>query len=232
MTVLSACQSAAIRLVGQRPSSIFAADDQFALEMQDLANEVSTDIAKSHDWQAFTALHTIIGDGVTTAFPLPDDYARMLIHADIIDTNNFAWGYSRITDINDWIWITERELQALPGSWILFGNQFQFVPAPADNAEAVFPYIVKNIVLSSGGTPKALFTQDTDTYRLSERLLTLGLVWRWREQKRLDYGADQANFEKAFNEEAGRDKGSRIFRTGPQRFPGDVSLAYPFPLGS
>ncbi len=63
-------------------------------------------------------------------------------------------------------------------------------------------------------------------------LLTLGLVWRWRENKKLDYGADEATFAKAFAEEAGRDKGSRIFKTGPTRWPANVSLAYPYPLGS
>lgn len=231
MTVLSACQSAGIRLIGQKPLSIFSATDQFALEMADLATEVARDIAKSNDWQALTKLHTITGDGTTTAFPLPTDYDRMLIHANVIDTNNFAWGYSRITDINDWIWVTERELQALPGSWILFDNQFQFVPAPASGATAMFPYISKNVVtIETTGEGSTTFTADADTFNLSERLLTLGLIWRWREQKRLDYGADQANFEKAFAELAGRDKGSRIFRTGPLRFP--ASLSYPYPLGS
>lgn len=232
MTVLSACQSAAIRIVGRKPDSVYSGADKFALEMADLANEVAADIAKTNDWQALIKVHTITGDGTTDAFPLPSDYARMLVKSDILDATNFAWGYTRILDINDWLWIKERGLQALPGSWILYGNQFQFVPPPPNGATAVFPYVDKRYAADTDGSPKDAFTADTDTFRLSERLLTLGLVWRWRQNKRLDSGEDEANFSKAFAEEAGRDKGSRIVRTGPARFPGDVTLAYPYPLGA
>lgn len=233
MTVLSAVQSAAIRVIGRKPSSIYSASDTFALEMADLANEVAADIAKSHDWQALIKVHTLTGDGATDAFSLPSDYARMLIRSDILDTENFAWGFTRVLDINDFLWIKQRELQALPGSWILYGNQFQFVPPPAAGAEAEFPYIDKNYAQAApAGTLKPAFTADTDVFRLSERLLTLGLVWKWRQNKRLDSGDDEANFAKAFAEESGRDKGARIYTTGPARFPASVTLAYPFPLGS
>ena len=233
MTVLSAIQSAAIRIIGRRPSTIYSDTSTFALEMADLANEVAADIAKSADWQALIKVHTITGDGTTDAFDLPDDYARMLIKSDILDTTNFAWGYTRILDLNEFLWVKQRELQALPGSWILYGNQFQFVPPPANAAEAEFPYIDKRYAQATGGGAyKEAFTVDTDVFRLSERLLTLGLVWRWRQNKRLDSGEDEANFAKAFAEEAGRDKGARIFATGPARFPANTSLAYPYPLGS
>lgn len=233
MTVLSALQSAAIRLIGRKPSAFFGATDVFALEMQDLANEVAADIAKSHDWQALIRVATLAGDGTTVAFPFPSDYGRMLIQSDIFDAANWAWGYTRVLDINEFLWIKERGIQALPGSWIMYGNEFQFVPAPQSGAEATFPYIDKNYALATDGTTlKPAFTLDTDFFRLSERLLTLGLVWKWRQNKRLDYGEDEANFAKAFAEDSGRDKGSRIFRTGPARFPANVSIAYPFPLGS
>lgn len=233
MTVLSAFQSAAVRLVGRKPDTLFSATDTFALEMQGLANEVAEDIAKSHDWQTLIKVNTITGDGTTVAFDLPSDYARMLIKSDILDTQSFAWGYTRVLDINEFLWIRGEGLLALPGSWILYGNQFQFQPAPASAATAEFPYIDKNYAQATGGGAyKAAFDADSDVFRLPERLLRLGLIWRWRQNKRLDYGEDEAAFVKAFNEETGRDKGSRIFRTGPTRFPANVSLSYPNPLGS
>lgn len=232
MTILSACQSAAIKLLGKKPDTIFSSAAKFELELQDLCNEVATDIAKSHDWQALIKVHTITGDGTTDAFALPDDYARMLIKSDILDKNDFAWGYRRVIDINEFITLRNDGIVALPGSWILYGNQFEFVPAPALGAEANFPYIDKRYAADSGGTPKAAFTTDDDVFRLPERLLTLGLVWRWRQNKRLDYGEDEANFAKAFAEESGRDRGSRIIRTGPARWPGNVSVSYPYSLGS
>lgn len=232
MSLLSACQSAALRLVGTKPSSIVSSSDLFEMELLDLAQEGARDIAKSHDWQALTKTATITGDGTTTDFDLPTDYDRMLIRSDMIDTTSFLWGYSRITDINDYIWETEQNVAALPGSWIIFGDQFHFVPAPQSAAVATYAYITTNVVRDEADIRKAAFTADSDGFVLSERLLTLWMVWRWREMKRLDYDDDKANFEKAFAELSGRDKGSRIIRTGPLRFPGSVSASYPWSLGS
>jgi len=228
MTVLQACASAAMRLVSQRPSTIFYSTDTFEMELQDLVNEVAADIAKSADWQALIRIATLTGDGVTTAFDLPSDYARMLIKSDFIDSNNFAWGYSRIHDINEFLAL---QSAALPGNWILYGNQLHFTPVPASGSSTQFPYIDENYATDTNGTPKAAFTVDNDIFRLNERLLTLGLVWRWRQNKKLSYGEDEAAFSKAFAELSGRDRGSRIFATGPSRFPGNVSMAYPWQLG-
>jgi len=232
MSVLSALQSAALRLNGTRPVTIFAATDTFEMELADLANEVAQDIAKSHDWQVLTKVATFTGDGTTTDFALPTDYDRMLIKSDLIDTASFAWGYTRINDVNEWLLLTQEGFTATPGSWILFGNLFQFVPAPVSASSTKFPYISKNIVTPSNGTVETRFIYDADEFKLSERLLTLGVIWRWREQKKLDVSSEQVAFEKAFNEIAGRDKGSRILFTGPSRFPGNVTTAYPGALGA
>ena len=154
----------------------------------------------------------------------------MPVHADLLDSNNFAWGYTRFTDINQFLYIRQSGLQALPGNWILFGGQFQFAPAPPNGAVTEFVYVDKNYATDTNGTPKPAFTVDNDLFRLNE-LLTLGLVFKWRQNKRLDYGQDEANFTKAMNEDMGRDKGSRIFATGPSRWAGNVSVAYPWTLG-
>ena len=66
---------------------------------------------------------------------------------------------------------------------------------------------------------------------LPERLLTLGLIWRWRAQKRQEYAEDLRNYEIALSEEIGRDKGSQIIAVGAARWPGRVGTSYPGPLG-
>ena len=234
MTLLSAAQSAAIRLIGKKPSTIFSATDTFALEMQDLANEVARDIAKSQDWQALIEVYLINGDGETKAFPLPADYDRMLIDSNLYDALNWAWGYKRIVNPSDWLQYEIYDWQLIvPGAWTILGDEFRFVPAPYAGAEAKFVYISRNIVKDANGSTKPAFTKDDDEFVLSERLLTLGLIWKWREMKRLDSTTDQANFEKAFNEISGRDKGARIITVGNywrDRF--STKLAYPWPLGS
>lgn len=232
MTILSACQSAAIRLSQGKPEAIFSSSKPFGVELADLSNEVATDISKSHDWQALTKVALIEGDGTTVAFPLPDDYDRMLLKSDILDSNNFAWGYKRLTDINEFLLYKVRGIGVFPGVWILYGNAFQFYPAPPDGAMCNYPYISKLRVQDSSEDLKVAFTADTDAFLLDERLMTLGLIWKWREMKGLDYSAAEANFTKAFNEISGTDKGSRILRDRRSPSLSGASLAYPWPLGS
>lgn len=231
MTLLSACQSAAIPLIGKKPSTIFSATDPFSLEMQEFANEGARDIASTHPWQALITTRTITADGVTENFPLPHDYDRMLLDSSIYDGQNWAWGYSRIQRADEWLkWKIRGSEIITPGAWALLDNQIKFLPAPVSGT-AEFLYISKNVVVDQNGAEKQAFTTDTDSFVLSERLLTLWIIWKWRELKRLDASTDQANFEKAFGELSARDGGAAIIRSGSRsRFPGAVP-AWPWELG-
>lgn len=215
--LLGAMQSAAIRLVGRKPATFFGATTTavFELEMSDLVNEVAIDICKYQDWQALTVIATLTGDGSSTTVNLPADYDRQLLNSDIQSTANWAWGYGHYTDINDFIFAQNSGWNLLPGGWIIYGGQMQFQPAPS--GESRYPYITRNYAVDASGVAKSSFTADTDLFVLPARLLTLGLVWRWRENKKLDASGDQEAFIKALDEYAGKDKGSSVIRFNGRR---------------
>lgn len=233
MTVLSAAQSALIRLVGRKPSTVFSSTEQTVVEVADLVTEVATDIMKSHDWQALTKFHTINGDGVTAAFDKPDDYDRMALAQGISDNQSWFWGYSQVPDLTLWTQIKNGFYLgvATPGWWMLLGNQFQFLPAPGADAVASFPYISSHFARSGTGVSKAEFGNDDDTFVLEDRLLTLGLIWRWRAQKRLEYSEDLQTYEIALSQAQARDGGSRVIRNNGSRLPSGTVLAWPWELG-
>lgn len=232
MTVLAAMQSAAVRLIGRKPTAFFGASSAnvFELEITDLLNEVAWDIIKSHDWQVLTKFATIHADGSQTVFDLPDDYERMLVKSDIMESEGWFWGYDHLTDINEFKYRAERGFNLLPGAWTMFGNQLHFAPAPTTDAQ--YPYISRCFARDSVTLQnKCDFDADTDEFLLPERLLTLGLVWRWRENKKLDWTGDQEAFVKALGEYAAKDGGSKVFRHGRRRsFPGTYP-AWPWALG-
>lgn len=233
MTVLSACQAAMVRLVGRKPQTVFSSTQQMEIEIADLATDVATDIAGSHDWRALTTIHTITGDGSTTNFALPPDYDRMVLAQRITDANNWLWGYTAAQSLEEWMLITSSGFTAVtPGWWIILDGQLQFSPAPPASDPARFAYVSKNFGLAAtGGTPISAFTADGDTFRIEDRLLTLGIIWRWKAQKGLEYAEDLANYEKAFSEKAARDSGSQAIRKGrPVNYAG-TRLAWPWPLG-
>jgi hypothetical protein len=233
MSVLSACQSAMVRLVGRKPQTVFSSTSQMELEIADLATDVAVDIMKSHDWRALTKFSTLTGDGSTTAFDLPSDFDRIVLAQRVTDTSNWLWGYASVQTLEDWMVITSSGFTAVtPGWWIILDGQMQFSPAPASSSPAKFAYISKNIGLSgSDGSPIAAFSDDSDSFVLEERLLTLGLIWRWKAQKGLEYAEDMTNYEKAFSENASRDKGPQAIRKGfPSTYLG-THAAWPWQLG-
>lgn len=231
--IKDAMQKAAVRLFGRKPQVFFGSSEQFELELADLVNEVAVEICKYHDWQALTKVHSIQGDGVTNEFSLPVDYDRQLLYTVLQDLDHWLWGYTHVSDINTFLSMEYLTFGTNPGLWTMYDNKLHFIPAPQDQNNATFPYISLNYAVSENGQRKKEFTDDSDEFiiRGGERLLTLGLIWKWRENKKVDYTGDQENFTLAIDQLAARDKGSNVYRQySASNFRG-VRTSYPFKLG-
>lgn len=232
MSFLTVAQSASIRLIGKKPSAFFSSQNTFEMEIIDLANEVVADMVKYADWRRLVTLHQMAGDGVTYGFDLPDDYDRMPMGADISRANWYTWGYVDAPSLNYWMDLVNGLASPNPGYWIMLDGQIQFRPAVSANTTAQFFYISNKAVLDVDGvTKKKWFTKDEDTYLLDERVLKLGIVYKWRAQKRLEYAEDFSNYEQALMQASGHDKGARI-TTGARRANMGAYTAYPWALGS
>lgn len=232
MTFLTAAQSAAIRLVGRKPSVFFSSTAKFELEICDLVNDVLADIVKYGDWRSLIQKQQMPGDGVTTAFDLPDGYDRMPKNADVTRANWYTWGYVDAPDLNFWNDLVNGLAAPSPGYWIILNGQMQFIPPVSSGDTAQFYYVSKNAVLDAdNAAPKSAFTKDGDTFLLDDSLLTLGLIWRWRAQKRLEYAEDLRNYEIRIQTLSGNDKGARVQQIGSRSANWDANWAYPRNLG-
>lgn len=220
MSVFDAIKKAVLRAEGTKIDEAYSSTDQVAVEMADLANEVASDIAKSHDWGALTKVHTINGDG-SEAYDLPDDYDRMAMLGDVDDPATWFWGYERFTSVTEWQRYKNGGFLIIAnGGYIILGNQIHFYPGPGNSA--TFPYISNEYARSESGTPKKEFTSDNDTFVLGERLLTLSLIWRWKAQKGLEYAEDMATADLAIAQAQGRDRGAYVLRA-PRKLRGQVA---------
>lgn len=229
MTVLAAIQAACKQPsmgIYPAPTAVFASANQQEAELGALANECAQIIAKSHDWRKLTTLKTQAGDGTTTAFSMPADYDRMPVKAAIYRTAAQI-PMSPVGDIDTWMDLQLRSWVGSVGWWIILGGELNVQPALGASDSAKFYYQSNAIVHPVSGANKATFTLDTDTFLLSERLLTLCLIWKWRSQKGLDYQQEIQDFGMAIAQEQARDKGSRIIHVGRARIPDGVSYAFP-----
>lgn len=217
MTLQTAVTSAVTRVIGTAPATVFGSTDQVMIEMRDLVQDVAVDIAKSAEWRGLTKIGTLTG---APSFPLPADYDRMLTGQGMQDQATWFWGYVAYMDVSEYLMAINGQVPTLdPGGWIILDGAFKFWPAP--NGTATYPYISKYIVRDTGGTAKEAFTADSDTFILPERLLTLGLMWRYKAQKGLEYAEDMATYEMALAQAQNNDKGARVLRPDRQwRLPG------------
>jgi hypothetical protein len=221
--ILSSLKSAILRVSGVAVQEVFTSTDQIAVEMADLVNEVADDIAKSHDWRGLTKVYEIVGDG-SEAYSLPSDYDRMVLASEVDDASNWFWGYEPFESVNDWMRFKSGTYSIIsPGGWIILGGEVNFYPAP--NGTAQFPYVSNEWAIDADSSRKHGFTADTDIFVLDERVLTLGLIWRWLDQKDMDYSEAMQTYELALSQAQARDKGARVLRTPSRRLPG-ARVAY------
>lgn len=231
MTVLTAIDQAS-RLMGKGVVTlVFASASPFATEMAALANEAAADMAKGYDWRRLTVLHTVTGDGSTNDFPLPDDYDRLPVKMDVMRGAD-GRTLQHVDDLDTWNYRRATNLTPNDGEWTILGGQLSIYPAIASGETVRFYYVSNEFAQETGGgDKKAAFTADTDVFLLSERLLTLALIWRWRAMKGYEYAEDMQSYEIALAQEIVRERGPRILTTGRRGLPPGASYAYPRQLG-
>lgn len=80
-------------------------------------------------------------------------------------------------------------------------KKIRIVPAPTvDGENLVYFYVSKNLIVGSDGNEKILFSQDDDTSLIDEDLVEMGLNWRWRQKKGLDYTAELMEYKGAVDQ--------------------------------
>lgn len=231
MTILSVCQDAAIKLNRAKPTSIFSSSDQFAAELLLAAKDTADSLIKEeHDWRALTVLQTCQGDAVTEVFPLPVDYERLIKDAKLHSLRFKNATFRPARDLDEWLFLKDNLLVGSPGNWVILNGSVQIFPPLPVNDTARY-YYISNYYARVAGVAQPTFTADTDTFALDERLLRLGIIWRWRADKRLEYAEDLKNYEIAKMAAMGKDKGSQAIVVGRQRVSRANEVAYPATLG-
>ena len=138
------------------------------------------------------------------SYPLPSDYDYMITGTQW--DRGFRWQiYGPLTP-GEWQVLKSGLSPTGPRRrFRLMAGKFFLDPIPYDSNNLVYEYYSTNFALDSSGNGKNLFSQDSDTYVLPDDLLVLGLIWRWRRAKGLDYEQEFKTYEDAMARELARD---------------------------
>ena len=226
MSLLTVFQQACTSGIAlEKPSAVYGSTTREHVELANIANEMAAMIAASHEWQILNKIAVITGDGTTEDFALPADFDRMLDKSQLWSTS-LETPLSPISDRDDWLELDIKTFDFVINAWIIYAGEIHIKPALSTGVQVKYFY-QSNLWGLNGSTPISEFTADTNTFRIDERLLKLGIIWKWREMKGLPYAEDLATYERLLAKLAMRDKGSRIIRLGKAVLPRDTTVAYP-----
>lgn len=206
MSLLTIIQATCKRVGLNSPASAIGLTDENVLRMIELANEEGLELSARNRWQNMIreSTHTTLAaesQGLITAIA-GTDFNYIL--------NDTIWNR---TQNRRWYPVDDTQWQQLKASGItgpnvnfrLRGNYLLANPSPTAGHTIAFEWITKNWCESNAGTGQSVWSADTDVGRLSETLMTAGLVWRWKASQGLEYAEDFRKYEIQVNDAIARD---------------------------
>lgn len=198
MTLLSIAQRVADEVGLPRPTSVAASTDQLGRQMFALANATLEELAEK-DWPVLVVRGSITTVLDTPRYAMPADFHRIIRNT----VQNAAQHIAVPGALSPAEW-TRLRFGAGYGSlssyrFRISENPLQITLSPTPQIAEIlsFEYITANWATDNGGTDIPLYAQDTDTSIVPENLVRMGLKWRIKHAKGLDYSEDFNRYEAA-----------------------------------
>jgi hypothetical protein len=213
VSLLSMMQSVTVRVGLGAVAQVVTNPDPQVQQMLALAVEEGEELAaRSTAWQALTqqasfstlaqedqgAIATILGSQ-----SVPSDF-RIL--------NDTIWNRSLQRPVYgprtpaQWQMIKAQFQQGPFNQYRIRGGRLLFVPDPQAGQQCFFEWSSNCWCTDNLGTTfRTAWAADDDIGLLSERIMALGVLWRWKSAKGFEYAEDFAKYERAVNDALTRD---------------------------
>lgn len=229
MSLLTIIQDVCDNLGIPRPTTVIGNTDQQVIQLVSIANQEGKNLASRYAWSSlirvntFTMLLAELQGALNSTVVTAGDFDYIL--------NDTIWNRTLSEPIFGPAGAVERQtLAAFPVTgpyqkfWILAGSLY-INPAPTTADTGAFEYKSTFWCQSAGGTGQAKWASDHDVGKLSEDLMTLGIMWRWLQRKGLDYAEDFNIYESRVSDAMARDGGKPRLNLGASpydRIPGVI----------
>jgi hypothetical protein len=173
-----------------------AGTDETSIILRRLAQEEGLALMGRYPWQALQREYTfttVAADTQTNG--LPSDFDNRII-PDTVFNRSTRRRVAGPLSPDEWAQTKASLVTYVNPTFRIRGGTFLMTPNPPAGETVAYEYISKNFCTSSAAVPQAAWAADGDLGVLDERLMTLGLVWRFRHAKGLPYGEDLALYER------------------------------------
>lgn len=179
-----------------RPVTVAASTDQLARQLFSLANAELEELSKRFDWPVLTREYNFPTVAGTAQYALPGDYRKFLANT-IYDSTRYYQMRGSLSS-GEWQRVKALNLGALSCARVrIYGNPLKLnvLPTPVSVETVVFEYLSKNFAVNGAGAEQLRFSNDSDTPQIDEGLVRMGLKWRIKHAKGLEFSADLAEYE-------------------------------------
>lgn len=197
------------------PNAVGTSSNDTVLQLLEIANEEGVELARRGQWQALLKTATF----TTVATSLQTTLAAVAPNFDYMINQTF-WNTTLRRPMYGPLSVQEYRQQVAfvaLGPWanyIILEGKIYFVPTPAAGNTCTFSFVTKAWCTSSSGTAQTALLADSDVSLLDEQLMKLGIIWRWRQGKGLDYAEDYAKYERMAADMLGRDGSKPVLNMG------------------
>ncbi len=213
MSLLTIIQDACLDLNIAKPSSVVGDTDAQVTQLLQIAQREGRDLATRHLWSALVKENS----WTITLAANQGALNGTVVTASDFDSFIPETMWNRTTTLPILESTNQTEWQAVQAYGITGPYQRYDVregdlyidPVPTSADSAYFAYKSKFWCESSAGAGQTAWAADTDVGLLDEELMTLGIIWRWRKRKSLEYSEDFNTYEKRVSDKAARDGANR-----------------------
>jgi hypothetical protein len=194
MTLLTLAQAACDIIGVPRPTSVIAGTDQTARTILSLAQREGRALARRWTWtalrkqQTFTTVAQIVQTNA-----VPSDFDRM-VSGTFWNRDDQQPVLGPVTP-EEWQGLVASVALPITSAFQMRAGQIELYPVPTAGETCAYEYLSNHWCKSAGDTGQTAWTADTDTGLLDEEMTTLGLVWRFKQSRGLDYAEDLATYE-------------------------------------
>lgn len=214
-----------------QPSSAVSNPDPTVAKFVAFAQNEVDITGSDYNWRNMNIAMTLTGDGATTLFALPSDFERILQGQALYSTKYPSIPLQGPISSGDLLALKALPITPARPVWRLIGGTLEIWPALANLEVVNGEYKSTNALVSGDGlTRKPRWTNDADYALFPEVILRLGLVWRWKQSKGLDYAEDFRSYQIERDKKAAHENGGRIVRMtntyniGADQWPGLITV--------
>lgn len=197
MSLLTICQSVLAETGWPVLSSIASNSDGTAKQIFAIANAELRALSEQFSWPHLEVEYQFNTVPAQTVYLWPADF-RVLAPQSLFNRNEY-YELKGSTGLQFWELLKYGKLASLGRVrfrvvYPLGAPGIEITPAPTGIAGLVAVYYSDEYARDNTGASRPLYTVDTDVSKIPERYIEMGIKWRFRRAKGLDYSAELAEY--------------------------------------